>query len=147
MSKKKQETPLPKKDGRGASARRKGHAAERSIASELRELGWSHAATTRATSRQLDNAKVDVNFVPFNIQSKAVKQDLKFSDYVKLLDEVKQGLLSLPPELLYRLAYPSMIFHKKDRETLVVMRKHDFYHLLTHYHLNKTNTNTDVQSK
>ena len=115
---------------KGNTNRRKGNNAERQIAKELRELGYTYAATSRATSRQLDNAKVDINFVPFNIQSKAVKQNLNFKDYMNLIDEVNGGISKLPPELLVRLTYPTVIFHKKDRQTICVMTKQDFYNII-----------------
>lgn len=117
----------PKK---GSTNRRKGHDAERQIARELRDIGYIHAATSRATSRQLDDAKVDINYVPFNIQSKAVKQNLNFRDYLSLINEVNDGVASLPPDHLVRITYPTVIFHKKDRQTLCVMSKEDFYNLI-----------------
>lgn len=114
----------------GSYARRKGHNAERLIAKELKELGYPHAATSRATSKQLDDAKVDINYVPFNIQSKAVDKNLNFRDYVGLLNELNEHVSKLPPDLLVRLTYPAMVFHKKDRQTLVIMTKNDFYDLI-----------------
>jgi hypothetical protein len=125
------------KKKQGSTNRRKGQNAERSIASELRELGWKDAATTRASSRMLDNAKVDINFVPFNIQSKAVKRNLNTKNYSDLIDEVNKGVAALPVDYLHRLTYPTIVFHKKDRQTLCIMTKEDFYTILRNYNIKK----------
>lgn len=57
---------------RGRAARSKGCNFERQIAQEMRELGWSDCATSRYSSKETDDAKVDlVNTFPFNFQCKA----------------------------------------------------------------------------
>lgn len=122
---------------KGKTARRVGFNAERSIALEMRELGWKDACTTRASSRMLDAAKVDINFIPLNIQSKAVKLNLNFKNYSDLLEEVNLGISKLPQDYLVRLTYPTIVFHKKDRQTLCIMTKEDLYTLLKHYNINK----------
>jgi hypothetical protein len=111
-------------------SRVKGHVAERLLAKEFRDLGYPDCATTRASSRMLDNAKIDLNFIPYNVQSKAVIKNLTYGDYCTLLDEVTNGIKALPKELHNRLEYPTVVMHKKDRQTLVVMTKEDFYKIV-----------------
>lgn len=54
--------------------RRKGHDAERYYAKQFRDLGWDKCKTCRETSRLKDNCKIDLDFIPFNVQVKAGKQ-------------------------------------------------------------------------
>ena len=56
----------------GVKNRRKGHNAERRRAQMFRELGFDKCKTSREASRLLDNCKVDLAFVPYNVQMKAV---------------------------------------------------------------------------
>ena len=49
---------------------RKGHDAERDYAAIFRELGYEKACTTRLGSRLLDNCKIDIMNVPYNVQIK-----------------------------------------------------------------------------
>jgi hypothetical protein len=115
---------------RGKAARSKGHRVEVELAKEFRELGYTHCATTRATSRQLDACAIDLNYIPANIQSKADKRNFNFKNYLALIDEVNSRILKLPTELQYRLTYPTIVFHTKDRECLCVLRKQDLYELI-----------------
>lgn len=111
----------------GAANRRKGHALERLTAGEFRGLGYSLAVTSRYGSRLLDDCKVDISGIPFNVQTKSGYEALKFKGYVEILDQMKSLLSEKIPE---RKDMPSMIFHKKGKETLVVMRKEEFYKLI-----------------
>ena len=58
----------------GAINKRKGSDAERHYARIFRELGYIHCETARYASKHHDNAKIDLIFIPFNIQIKAGKQ-------------------------------------------------------------------------
>ncbi len=49
----------------------KGHNKEREYAQIFRDLGYSFCKTSRNSSRLLDNAGVDLAFIPFNVQIKA----------------------------------------------------------------------------
>jgi hypothetical protein len=115
---------------RGSRARAKGHRCEVLLAKEFRELGYPDCATTRATSRLLDSCAIDLNFIKFNIQSKADKRNFNFKNYLELIDEVNSRILKLPTELQYRLTYPTIVFHTKDRECLCILRKQDLYELI-----------------
>ena len=77
------------------NVRRIGHNYERKIAKELRDLGFSRASTSRATSRIMDDAKIDINGVTYNIQCKAVKTGL---NVFLVLDEMDKTIPILVPE-------------------------------------------------
>jgi hypothetical protein len=81
----------------GATNRRKGHNAERSTAQEFRDIGYTFCKTSRQASRLLDDAKVDLAFIPYNIQIKAGKQ--KGFNAIKELKEMEEAIKELfPPE-------------------------------------------------
>lgn len=60
--------------GLGSTNKRKGSNAERLYAQKFRELGFSFCETSRFVSKKHDNAKIDLMYLPFNIQIKAGKQ-------------------------------------------------------------------------
>lgn len=130
MEEKKEKVERSEASKRGVNNKRKGSQMERDICKKLRDIGYVDAVTTRASSRMLDAAKVDVNFVPFNIQSKNTIEDMNFTKYNKLLNEVITHVAKLPKELAYRIQYPTLVFHKKDREILVVCKASDFYNII-----------------
>jgi hypothetical protein len=103
--------------GRGRSARQKGHAYERKIVKELKELGFLQAKTARYASKEKDDQLVDiVGCDPLNIQAKAWE---KPPNYINVLDK-------MPQDDNY-----NMIFHKKNRKPeIVIMYKEDFYKIL-----------------
>jgi len=103
------------------NVRRIGHNYERKIVKELKDLGFDRAATTRATSRIMDDAKIDINGITYNIQCKAVKTGL---NVFLVLDEMETSIPKLVPE---REAYVNVVFHKKEGEEVVVLRKTDWY--------------------
>lgn len=58
----------------GATNKRKGSQAERYYAQKFRELGFDFCKTSRLGSKLHDNAKIDLIFIPYNIQIKAGRQ-------------------------------------------------------------------------
>ena len=100
-----------------AKGRDKGHAYERAIAKEFRELGFSKCKTSRYESKMLDDMKVDLTHTGFfNVQLKAVER--LSPSYHDILD-------SMPKDHNY-----NVIFHKRNRKgDVVVMSKDDFYEL------------------
>ena len=60
--------------GRGATNKRKGSNAERYYMGKFKELGFDFCRTSREASKLHDNAKIDLVFIPYNIQIKAGKQ-------------------------------------------------------------------------
>lgn len=57
--------------GLGATNKRKGSSAERYYAKFFRELGFAFCETARFGSKKHDNAKIDLLYIPFNVQIKA----------------------------------------------------------------------------
>jgi hypothetical protein len=106
--------------GSGKRARRKGHNYERSVVKFFRDLGYDDAKTSRLGSRLLDSAKVDICDIPFNVQCKAVEASI---NYIKLTEEVTEGIAKLVPN---RKDLPVVIFHKKERQTIVAMTLEEF---------------------
>jgi hypothetical protein len=110
----------PTTAGAGKRARRKGHNYERTIVKFFKDLGYADAKTSRLGSRLLDSAKVDICDIPFNVQCKAVEANI---DYSKLTGEIEGEITKLIPG---RINLPIMIFHKKNRNTNVVMTLDEF---------------------
>ena len=72
------EEPKEKKKKNGAYCKTKGSAYERQIVNELKELtGNENISTSRASSKKLDNMKIDINdedsVLPCYIQTKKTK--------------------------------------------------------------------------
>ena len=103
------------------NVRRIGHNYERKIAKEFRDMGFPRASTSRATSRIMDDAKIDINGVSYNIQCKAVKAGL---NVFSVLDDMESTIPQLVPE---REQFINIVFHKKERDEVVVLRKEDWY--------------------
>lgn len=114
----------PTTAGAGKRARRKGHNYERTIVKFFKDLGYADAKTSRLGSRLLDSAKVDICDIPFNVQCKAVEANI---DYNKLTGEIEGEITKLIPG---RINLPIIIFHKKNRNTNVVMTLDEFEKLM-----------------
>jgi len=114
----------PTTSGAGKRARRKGHNYERIVVKFFKDLGYTDAKTSRLGSRLLDSAKVDICDIPFNVQCKAVEANI---DYKKLSDEIEGEINKLTPS---RVNLPIIIFHKKNRNTNVVMTLEEFEKLM-----------------
>jgi hypothetical protein len=99
----------------GATNKRKGADAERYYAKIFRDLGFEHCVTSRQASRLYDNAKIDLMYVPFNIQVKAGKQ--KGFNAGKELMSMKSCIASMfpPTELVHQ--KPCIAIHKKPAST------------------------------
>ena len=104
------------KNKSGLSARRRGHTFERDIVKLLKELGYS-ATTSRYSSRELDDAKVDIDTdAPFNIQAK----------YVERMSIAVHELLKSMPDDKTRL-----VLHKRANKGVVVsLSLEDFIKLI-----------------
>lgn len=103
------------------NVRRIGHNYERKVAKEFKDLGYERAASTRATSRIMDDAKIDINGIPFNVQCKSVRTGL---NVFTVLNEMEEFIPKLVPE---RELLINLVFHKKERDEIVVLRKSDWY--------------------
>lgn len=107
----------------GARNKRNGSNWERKLAQRFREVGFDRCKTTRQTSRLLDACKVDLDFIPWNIQAKNVNN----INYQEVINEVKTALQVDYPE---RLEYPIVVMHKKKTNKLAVMDIEDFFKLV-----------------
>ena len=87
----------------GNTNKTKGSNAERLYANLFREVGFSFCKTSRQSNRMLDDAGIDLNFLPFNVQIKA--------GYSSGLNEFKT--LQLIRERLSELFPPNDEVHKK----------------------------------
>lgn len=128
-----------KKEGKsqGSKNRRAGHGLERRVASKFRELGYTFAKTSRQASRLLDDSKVDIAFVPFNVQCK--KGYVKGLNYTNIFLETKEALKKNFPPTDTVHNHPCVVLHDKGRkneEKLVVMEEESFWQIIKD--LNKT---------
>lgn len=78
----------------GRRARSVGYGAERRFAKIFRVAGWIEALTMRYVSKLRDDRKIDVAFVPVNMQIKAGNQ--KALAPRKLLEEITEHVAKLP---------------------------------------------------
>jgi hypothetical protein len=79
----------------GSAKRSRGHNAERALATLFKEIGFPNCATTRATSKLLDDTGIDLNFLPFIIQSKAGVTQI---DPSREIEYIQDRLEDLPEE-------------------------------------------------
>lgn len=109
-----------------------GHNYERDICNYFKSIGFIKCKTSRQASRLLDDNKIDLAYLPFNIQCKYVNSPI---NYVKLLSEINTCIKT---NLEHRVQYPTIIFHKrKNKDTLVVMTIEELTKLLNNYEYNK----------
>ena len=92
--------------------KRKGSTAERYYAKFFRELGYEHCATARFGSKKHDNAKIDLIFIPYNIQIKAGVQ--KNMNPGKELFMMASSIKSMFPKEDQVHNNPCLLFHYKQ---------------------------------
>lgn len=105
----------------------KGKRFERSIVKDFKSIGFKRAATTRATSKLLDNCKVDINGIPYYIQCK--NGYLKGLNYSTIFKQMKE----LITENYDKVEYPLIILHKKGgkyEDTLAVLPYKDLLEMI-----------------
>ena len=110
--------------------RTKGHNFERYLVNVFKDLGFTYCKTSRFASRVLDNSKVDLAFIPYNVQAKAVIANINYHD---LLLSMENSLNENFPPTDPQRNYPKIIFHKKGRkkyEKLVIMQQDEFISIL-----------------
>lgn len=125
--------PVAKKKSYGKTNRNKGHNGERELAALFREeTPFDKCCTTRNSSRLLDSCKIDLNFIPLNVQSKVGKQ--KAMKPVRELQMMTEELQNKIPETDPQHGYPKLVIHKKpgakkvriEFDTIVTMTLTDF---------------------
>lgn len=111
--------------------KRKGHALEREIAKKFRELGFKFCKTARLASRLYDNAGIDLWGIPYLVQAKNVKAAINYGELIREMEQcVKENFPPGSPEH----SFPIVIFHKRNKDRLVVMKEEDFLELLKYKH-------------
>lgn len=114
----------------GKRNRAKGHNAERTRAKRFQDLGYEFCKTSRNASKLLDDSKVDLAFIPWNVQIKAVQSGL---NYQKIFEEMEELLKkNFPPTDLVN-SYPSVIIHdrgRKDSQKHVILKEKDFMEII-----------------
>lgn len=94
----------------GRKNKQKGSNAERFYAQVFRDLGFSKCVTSRQGSRLYDNAKIDLMFIPFNVQIKAGKQ--KNMNAGKVLLEMDGMMKALFPEEDQVFKHPKILIYR-----------------------------------
>lgn len=132
------------KGGKRKNMREKGHRIERLYARLFREsglIGFDRCQTARSASKLLDDSKVDLIFIPLNVQIKAGRQmGLKPSE---ILRQMKELVTDSFPEHYPEHNNPNILIHHKDvdpgaqrtpYDAIVSMTFETFYDLLQKLH-------------
>lgn len=123
--------------------RNKGQRLERYFAKLFREvLGFTKCLTSRQASRILDNSKVDLANIPYNVQIKNVKAAIKYED---VFDDMNKSLKDNFMKGDQQITYPKIIFHRRGRkktQKFAIMPEEEFIKLLKKIH----NDNNDKTS-
>ena len=98
--------------GLGATNKRKGSTAERYYAKFFRELGFPFCETARFGSKKHDNAKIDLLYIPFNIQIKAgIQQNMNPGKELFMMATSIKAMFPLEDDVHQR---PCILFHYKQ---------------------------------
>jgi hypothetical protein len=109
-----------------ANSRTKGHNFERYLADLYRKLGFIYCKTSRAESKTLDNCKVDLYGIPFNVQAKS-GYEKHLPNYRKLREESKQELLKNYPKTNEIHSFPFVLIHKTSGNDITVTMDIEHY--------------------
>lgn len=98
--------------GVGATNKRKGSTAERYYAKFFRELGFTFCETSRFGSKKHDNAKIDLLYIPFNVQIKAgVQKNMNPGKELFMMSTSISAMFPPEDEVFKR---PCILFHYKQ---------------------------------
>jgi hypothetical protein len=98
--------------GVGATNKRKGSTAERYYAKFFRELGFTFCETSRFVSKKHDNAKIDLMYIPFNLQIKAgVQQNMNPGKELFMMATSIAGMFPLEDDVHNK---PCLLIHYKQ---------------------------------
>lgn len=98
--------------GVGKTNRRKGHNAERIYAIRFREMDFKFCETSRFVSKKHDNAKIDLMYIPFNIQLKAGKQSGLNAGKELLMMKSAIEVMFPPEDEVFK--KPKLLIHYKE---------------------------------
>lgn len=109
------------------NGRKKGIKWELFIINKFKDLGFKEAASTRSSSRYLDNLKIDINFIPYWIQVKSGKQ---YVSPIPLLKEIEKNVIEKKlddyPVLLIRI-YDAIKGKRRQKEDILVYILYNSY--------------------
>jgi hypothetical protein len=114
---------IMEKKNYGKRNRSLGHRAEVEYAKKFRELGFDKCVTSRQGSRLHDDAKIDLIFLPYNVQIKAGKQ--RGLNPITVLKEMEAAIKEKFPDNSSELKNPNMIIVKKATGKGVKRTKYD----------------------
>lgn len=103
---------MSKRNSNGSRNRTKGHNAEREYAKIFKNQGYNHCKTSRQASRLLDDSKVDLFGIPFNVQIKAGYP--RGLNHANILYDMKNLLQQNFPEEDKVHSYPKLVIHHKN---------------------------------
>ena len=95
----------------GKANRAKGHNAERLYAERFRELGYKFCKTSRQASRLHHDARLDLMFIPYNVQIKAGKQ--RGLNPIAELKSMEEKITTLFPEDSVEHKQPNIVILEK----------------------------------
>lgn len=125
-----------------------GHNAERRYAEIFRKLGYKKTITTRKGSRLLDDCKIDLMFLPFNVQIKdGIQRGMKPRDVLQSMKSLieehfpkNDKILEYPKLLIHRMVRTKGKRQRQEHDDLVTMSFNDFVKILKNGNLyNPTN--------
>jgi hypothetical protein len=112
-----------------ANARRKGHDFERAVAQNMREIGFEHCVTSRAESKNMDDAGVDLCNLPLNIQCKN-GYEKSTPNFRRLRDAAKIKLAAKYPKDNPVNSYPFVLLHKTSGNDVTATIDYDYFKYL-----------------
>lgn len=100
-----------KKNSQGKTNRMKGHTAERYYMRIFKELGFDKCVTSRHGSHLADSAKIDLIFIPINLQIKAGYKSLNYS---VVLGDMSKAIKEIFPAYTPEYNNPNVMVHHKN---------------------------------
>lgn len=98
--------------GVGKTNKRKGSDAERYYAKFFRDLGFTFCETSRFVSKKHDNAKIDLMYLPFNVQVKAgIQKNMNPGKELFLMSSSINTMFPLGDEVFSK---PNILIHYKQ---------------------------------
>lgn len=100
--------------GSGKTNKTRGHKGERHYVNFFKDLGFTFCATSRAASRKHDNAKIDLMYIPYNIQIKTGKHTTMNPGKELLNMETSIKVMFPPEDEVFK--KPCILIHRKMAE-------------------------------
>jgi hypothetical protein len=100
--------------GSGKTNKTRGHNGERYYANFFRALGFTFCETSRQASRKHDNAKIDLMYIPYNIQIKTGKHSTMNPGKELFSMETSINVMFPPENEVFK--KPCILIHRKMAE-------------------------------